>query len=92
MDCSPPGFSVLGDSPGKTTGMGCPALLQGIFLTPRPNPGLLLCRQILYYLSHQGSPPKPEHEGDATVTSFDSVTSLIFLKIGTTGEWLAFIV
>ena len=31
MDCSPPGFSVHGDSPGKNTGVGCQALLQGIF-------------------------------------------------------------
>ena len=31
MDCSPPGFSVPGDSPGKNTGVGCHALLQGIF-------------------------------------------------------------
>ena len=33
MDCSPPGSSVLGDSPGKNTGVDCHALLQGIFLT-----------------------------------------------------------
>ena len=33
MDCSPPGSSVHGDSPGKNTGVGCHALLQGIFLT-----------------------------------------------------------
>ena len=33
MDCSPPGTSVLGDSPGKYTGVGCHALLQGIFPT-----------------------------------------------------------
>ena len=31
-DCNPPGSSVHGDSPGKNTGMGCHALLQGIFL------------------------------------------------------------
>ena len=31
MDCSPPGFSVPGDSPGKNTGAGCHAFLQGIF-------------------------------------------------------------
>ena len=31
MDCSPPGSSVHGDSPGKNTGVGCHALLQGIF-------------------------------------------------------------
>ena len=30
MDCSPPGFSVHGGSPGKNTGVGCHALLQGI--------------------------------------------------------------
>ena len=33
MDCSPPYSSVNGDSPGKNTGVGCHALLQGIFLT-----------------------------------------------------------
>ena len=33
MDCSLPGSSVRGDSPGKNTGVGCHALLQGIFLT-----------------------------------------------------------
>ena len=37
------------------TGVGSLSLLQGIFLTPGPNPGLLHCRQI-YRLSHQGSP------------------------------------
>jgi len=33
MDCSLPGSSVHGDSPGKNTGVGCHALLQGIFPT-----------------------------------------------------------
>ena len=33
MDCSPPGSSVHGHSPGKTIGAGCYFLLQGIFLT-----------------------------------------------------------
>ena len=45
------------NSPGKNTGVGCPSLLQGIFLTQGLNPGLLHCRQILYCLSHQGGPP-----------------------------------
>ena len=31
-------------------------LLQGIFLTQGSKPGLLNFRQILYHLSHQGSP------------------------------------
>ena len=56
MDCSPPGSSVHGASPGKNTGVGCHALLQGIFPTQRWNPGLPHCRLILYHLSHQGSP------------------------------------
>ena len=43
------------DSPGKNTGVGCHALLQGIFPTQEPNPGLPHCRQILYGLSHRGS-------------------------------------
>ena len=32
-NCSLSGFSVYEDSPGKNTGVGCHALLQGIFLT-----------------------------------------------------------
>ena len=56
MDCSPPGSSVHEDSPDKNTGVGCRALLQGIFLTKESNWGLLHCRRILYQLSYQGSP------------------------------------
>ena len=42
MDCGPPGSSVHGDSPGKNTGVGCHAFLQGIFPTQGLNSGLLL--------------------------------------------------
>ena len=56
MDCRPPGSSVHGYSPGKKAGMGCHALLQGIFPTQGSNPDLPHCRGILYRLSHQGSP------------------------------------
>ena len=38
MDCSQPGSSVHGDSPGKTTAVGCHALLQGIFPIQGSNP------------------------------------------------------
>jgi len=41
MDCSPPDSSVYGDSPDKNTGVGCHALLQGIFPTQGSN--LHLC-------------------------------------------------
>ena len=42
--------------PGKSPGVGCHFLLQGIFPTQGSNLGLLHCRQTLYRLSHQGSP------------------------------------
>ena len=56
VDCTSPSSSVYGNSPGKNTGVGCHALLQGIFQTQGSNPGLLHCRQILYHFSHQGNP------------------------------------
>ena len=53
MDCSLPGSSVHGDSPGKNTEMGLHTLLQGNFPDQRLSPGLPHCRQILDQLSHQ---------------------------------------
>ena len=53
--CSLPGSLIRRDSPGKNTGVGCHALLQGIFPTQGLNPGLPHCKRILYHLSHQGS-------------------------------------
>ena len=53
-DCSLPGCPW--DYLGKSTGVCCHALLQGIIPTQGSNPGLPLCRQILYQLSHKGSP------------------------------------
>ena len=44
------------NSPGKSTGVGSHSLLQRIFSNQGSNLGLLHCRQILYHLSHQGSP------------------------------------
>ena len=44
------------DFPGKNIGVGCHALLQGMFPAQESNLGLLHCRQILYQLSHQGKP------------------------------------
>ena len=55
VDCSLPVSSVHGIFPGKSTGVGCHFLLQGIFPTQGSNPGLPYCRQKLYCLSHQGS-------------------------------------
>ena len=54
MDCSPPGSSAHGDSPGKNTGMGCHSLFQGNFPTQESKGGLLHCRWVLYQLSSPG--------------------------------------
>ena len=59
VDYSPPGSSVHGDSLSKNTGVGCHALLQGIFLTQGLNLPLLSLQHwqwVLYYECHLGSP------------------------------------
>ena len=33
VDCSPPGSSIHGDSPGKNTGVDCHSLLQALLVT-----------------------------------------------------------
>ena len=86
MYCSPPGFSVLGDSPGKNTGVGCHVLLQEICPTQESNPGLLHCRQILYRLSYERDAPFlckegsydfwPVHTDEWCVLASDSEASL----------------
>ena len=50
-DCSLQGFSVHGIFPGKSTGLGCHFLLQGIFPTQGSNPCLLrlLHWQVILY-------------------------------------------
>ena len=55
MDCSLLGAFVRGILQGNNTGLGCHSLLQRIFLIQGLNLGLLLCRHILYHLSHQVS-------------------------------------
>ena len=74
------------DSPGKNTEVGCHSLLQGIFWTQGSNPGLLHCRQILYHLSHQGSPKKPSKNRKVTRYMGNTLKSIIFLQ-QITGIW-----
>ena len=52
----PHGLCNPWNSPGQNTGVGSLSILQGIFPAQGSNPGLLHCRQILYQLSHKGSP------------------------------------
>ena len=53
----PHGLYSPWNSLGQNTGMGSFSLLLGISPTQGSNPGLPHCRQILYQLSHKGSPP-----------------------------------
>ena len=55
MNCSPSGSSVHGDSPGKNTGVGCHALLQGIF----PTQGSNLCLSCLLHWQTDSLPQVP---------------------------------
>ena len=54
-------------SPGKNTGVGWPHSKdpphKGVFPTQGLNPGLLYYRQIVYCLSHQGSPLETKGDG-----------------------------
>ena len=50
------GLYSLWNYPSQNTGVGWLSLLQGIFQTQELNPGLPHCRQILYQMSHKGSP------------------------------------
>ena len=52
----PHGLYSPWNSPGQNTAVGSRSLLQGIFPTRGLNPGLWHGRQILYKLSHKGSP------------------------------------
>ena len=63
------------DSPGKNTGVGCHSLLQRIFLTQGLNLGLPHCRQILYCLSHRGSPLCPM--GVYNITSYTELPTAL---------------
>ena len=62
------------DSPGKNTGVGCHALLQGIFMTQWLNPHLLQllhCREILYHKTHgKPSPPLGDPKSSTNYVAF----------------------
>ena len=79
MDCSPPGSSVHGDSPGKNTGVGCHALLQGNL----PNPGTEPRSPALQVDSLPSEPPgKPKSTGVGSLSLlqgiFPSLESILY--------------
>ena len=71
------------NSPGKNTGIGCHALLQGIFPTQGSSPGLLHCGQILSCLSYLGSPKIISHSSSTLLLLFSlqSFVSIYVLPI-----------
>ena len=85
----------LGMAPGQNAGMGCHALLQGIFPTQGSKPGLPHCRWILYHLSHQGSPKgryeKCESESQSCPTLCNPVDYIVhgILQAGIL-EWVVY--
>ena len=56
MDCSPPGSSIHGILQARILELVAMPFSRGVFMSQGSNLGLLQCRQILYCLSHQGSP------------------------------------
>ena len=70
MACSPSGSSVHGDSPGKSTAVGCHALLKGIFQTQGSNPDLPHCRWILLLSEPPG---KPKNTGVGSLSLLQGV-------------------
>ena len=65
------------NSPDQYSGVGSLSHLQGIFPTQGSNAGLLHCRQILYQLSHKGSPRILEW---ADFSSGSSIQSMEFSR------------
>ena len=61
MGCSLPSPSVLGEPPGKDSGVGCHALLQGIFPTQGSNLRLLCLLHWQAGSLPQAPPGKPFH-------------------------------
>jgi len=64
MDCSLPGSSVHGIFWARILGWIAISFSRGIFPTQGLN--LLHCRQVLYHLSHQGSPIHLKHRETET--------------------------
>ena len=56
----PHGLYSPWNPPGQNTRVGSCSVLQGIFPTQGLIPGLPHCTQMLYQLSHQGSPRRDE--------------------------------
>jgi len=82
IDCSLPGSSVLWDSPGTITAVGCPALLQRIF-HPRMEP--LSVSHLLHWQAGSlplGPPGKPMVETETGIFFLNICLSYALLILG----------
>ena len=72
MDCSLPGSSVHGTLQAKIPEWVAMPSSRGVFPAQGLNPCLLHCRQILYPLSHLGSPSTPVMHQNSSAFSFSN--------------------
>ena len=83
-DCSPPGSSGPWDFPGKTIGVGCHFILQGIFPTQGSNSHFLHWQADSLPLSQEGNPSRVSYRGHirlANLVGFS--TKMIFTILQT---------
>ena len=88
INCSPLGSFVYEILQARILEWVAHSFLQEILLTWGLNPGLLYCRQILYSLSHQGSPfdmPSPLPDTmpcvECSLTSISSPLPLVLCRL-----------
>ena len=76
------------NSPGQNTEVGSFSLLQGIFLIQGSNPGHPHCRQILYQLTHKGSPINRKIPVKTTVRYHLTLVRMAIIKKSTNNKKL----
>ena len=90
MGGSPSGSSVRGDSSGKNTGVVAIPISRGSSQPRDETQVYLLCRQILYHLSYQGSPRK-KRGGLTDYCRFSSLSGMgseLLFKVVICVKWL----
>ena len=76
----PHGLFSPWNSLGQNTGVGSFSLLQAIFPTQGWNPGFPHCRQMLYQLSHKGSPFRKDAHSEKHCHIFFLVKTIGYLN------------
>ena len=70
MDCNLPVSSVYGNSPGKNTGVGCHAFLQGVFPTKGSNP---MCHSLQIDSLPSEKPGKTKNAGVGSLSLLQGI-------------------